>query len=421
MGRIVTSFDIGIRHLAYCRMEYLPQNLSGDQFKIHDWDCLDLLEGSIDFDKKCQFIYKSGQKNGCQCTNDAYYNINLTGQSVCKTHAKSYSHEEIVRIYTCKNISLFELARIAVQYLDKIDFGQSNEIIFETQPRFNPKMKNFSMMLFNYFIIRYVAEKPAHLQTVENIKFISSKNKLSVYDGPYVECKLKNQYSRNKFYGKVYCRYIIRSNNERVAFFDRFKKKDDLADCFLQGAWHLMDTYKGSKITQQLKPKLKLKLKLKISSNFVEDPVEESNLDPAEESNIDPADESNLDPAEESNLNPVATILPKPKIVLKSKIVLKPQLPKIVISNPTLIGKAKLAEIKKNSTTRQVRYDYNLTKYQHLKRGIKAKLGAYRYTLSNIKYIIEKSEKSSLIDNEILKKSITYYFGNQFEISKLLI
>lgn len=229
MERIITSFDIGIRNLAYCRLSYQPNNISGNQFKIYDWNVIDLLDETAHLDKKCCLSYKSGSKSGTTCANEAYYYVvEQSGleQPICRVHAKSYESRSLKRLYTCKNIALYELARIAIQKLDQIDFSQCEEVIFESQPRIGtPKMKNFSMMLFNYFIIRYIAEKSEAAQTIKDVKFVSSRNKLTIYDGPYIECKLKGQHSRNKFYGKAYCQYILRHNNEKLQFFNCFKKK----------------------------------------------------------------------------------------------------------------------------------------------------------------------------------------------------
>ena len=74
---------------------------------------------------------------------------------------------------------------------------------------------------------------------VKKVIFVNPRNKLEVYDGPYVQCNLKGQYARNKFYGKVYCRYIIRNQPSDIKLFESHKKKDDLADSFLQGVWFL--------------------------------------------------------------------------------------------------------------------------------------------------------------------------------------
>ena len=399
-SRIITSFDIGIRNLAYCVMEYLPQNIPGNQFKIHDWNVIDLLEASEQQNKKCQVKYKSGSKNGQTCDNSAHY---YTGDehklSVCKVHSKSYDPAKLNRMHTVANITLFELARLAVKELDKIDFSKSEEVIFESQPKINPKMKNFSMMLFNYFVIRYIAEKPEHLQTVKDIRFINSKNKLTVYDGPYIECKLKNQHSRNKFYGKEYCKYILRYNNERLAYFESFKKKDDLADSFLQGAWYLMSTYKSdNKIGQ-----------LPLSIIFKKDIEENSKLFKIK---VNLKSKTSL-PMITTSENPMAIIAQSETPVIRPKLTLK----QVIKLKPVLTGKQYLSSIKHSVTTQKIKQDYNMNKYKQFKKGYKPKSSIKRYALSNIKYIIEKnnlttSEKirNFALNDPILIPSIKFYF-----------
>jgi hypothetical protein len=349
-------------------MSYQPDNTSGNQFKIYDWNVIDILDVKDDIKKICQINIKSGQKSGQSCQQKAHYYVTgIDGKiiSICKTHSKSYDKQKLTRIYTVANISQYELARLAVNKLDKINFGISNEVIFESQPKKAAAMKNFSMMLFNYFIIRYIAEKPAHLQTLNDVKFVSSRNKLTVYDGPYIECKLKKQHSRNKFYAKEYCKYLLRGNQEKLQFFDKFKKKDDLADSFLQGVWYLMSNYSNPN---------KVKLQL-----------------------ID-------------NKNKTDNNIVKPKITLK----------------PQLIGKDKLISIKENETTKKIKKDYNLNKYKNLKRGYKPRESDKKYTLSNIKYIVEKNQlttneklQSFANHDPMLMPAIKSYFGdsNNFILS----
>jgi len=407
--KIITSFDIGIRNLAYCTMEYQPNNIPGNQFKIHDWNVIDLLEESGDQEKKCQIHYKSGQKNGQLCGKKAHYYVcGIDGKtiSVCKVHSKSYSSQQLKRMYTVANINLHELARLAVKKLDKIDFSSSQEVVFESQPRKNPKMKNFSMMLFNYFVIRYIAEKPEHLQTLTDVKFISSRNKLTVYDGPYIECKLKNQHSRNKFYGKEYCKYIIRFNNEKLQFFNGFKKRDDLADSFLQGAWYLMSNYKSSNLVSANK------IKIKLNKNFLKS--EEND----EKSDDDFSDEDD-DEENEENEEECDNIEIKPKIMLKKKLQIS--------LKPTLVGKEQLMSIKKSETTKKLHIDYNANKYKQLKRGYKPKDTTSRYTLSNIKYVIDKNNLSTIEkikqfsnNDPLLISSIKYYFNDIDNFNKAL-
>jgi len=383
MSKIIASFDIGIRNLAYCKMEYFPDNISGNKFKIHDWNVIDLFSDGkcekLTKPEKCLVVIKSGQKIGEKCGNMSHFSYKCDNNDkklpmyVCKTHSKSFDQSSLTRSYSMKNITLHELAKLAIKKLDEIDFSDTSEVIFESQPNKNPIMKNFSMMLFNYFIIRYIVEKDG---TLKDTKFISSHNKLSIYDGPYVECKLKNQYTRNKFYGKIYCRYIIR-NSDRVDFFDKFKKRDDLADSFLQGAWYLMSSHKPCKNTEIPPNKdLKIKLKLKSDSHSV--------------SETETAKTAKTPVIQEPSL--------KPKIKLK-----------ITTSVPLLPthGKTYLKNVKHNNVNKMIKYDYNFNRFKNLKKGVKPHNDIKtRLTLTNIKYIIDKN-----IQDIRLEKTLKFYFG----------
>ncbi len=422
---IITSFDIGIRNLAYCIMEYHPENIAGNQFKIHDWNVIDLLEESDNQSKTCQVNYKSGQHLGKLCGQKAHYCvIDSVGKptSICKTHSKSYSPEKLKRIYTVANITLHELARLAVKKLDKIDFSLSQEVIFETQPSINPKMKNFSMMLFNYFVIRYIAEKEEYEQILKDVKFVSSRNKLTVYDGPYIECKLKNQYSRNKFYGKEYCKYTIRYNNEKLKFFNGFKKKDDLADSFLQGAWYLMNNHKSPDLKK--KDKISKNLKIKLNLNPINKIINLTGTDDLQNFNED--NDEIFD--EKSDFNELLDqkldfdiLATNPETEKKEKV-LDQLIPKIKISlKPKLVGKQQLENIKNNETSKRVRIDHNIIKYKNLKRGIKPLDNSKHYTLSNIRYIIKKKKLSLSNQNPILISSIQYYFGDIDQFNLIVV
>ena len=391
MSKIITSFDIGIRNLAYCVLEYLPHNPSGNQFMIHDWNVIDLLnDDDKSKDRKCQLKYK----NDRPCDQLAYYyNNNI---NICRIHSKAYPIEQLRRYYTVANTTLYELAKLSIQALDKIDFSHSQEIIIESQPSKNPKMKNFSMILLNYFIIRYIVEKPNTI--LKEVKFINSRNKLTVYDGPFVQCKLKNQHARNKFYGKVYCKYLIRCNPERLNFLDRFKKTDDLCDSFLQGAWYLLNNYRGPNQGSKMlhPPPLCMDDEKAVAEDEKMDATVGENEDATVGENEDEPLEETVEEKKKENLKPH-------KLTLKLK--------------QPLVGKEYLKAIKNSSTTTQTLYDYHKNKYRQLKRGSKPFPNTRKYTLSNIKYIVEHGLYDS--GNTYLLSSIRYYFGerNEFENS----
>jgi hypothetical protein len=301
-----------------------------------------------------------------------------------------------------------------VKALDQIDFSLSHEIILESQPSKNPKMKNLSMMLFDYFVIRYMAETDEATRCLEDVQFVSSHGKLTVYDGPYIECHIKNQHSRNKFYGKAYCQYLIRYNPEKLHFFNGFKKRDDLADSFLQGAWYLINGYKGKrKHTTDEEPP-------------VQPPVQRTLVD-------DPTDEPVASPVTSPVASPVASP-PHLKLILKTKLQpppptqphlssptqpspLPPLPPPVKIHiklKPKLVGKELLEHIKTSDTTLKIKIDYNLNRYHQIKRGVRPRKDIRRYTLSNIKYIMEHHQYDAT--NTYLNRSLQFFFGETWAL-----
>jgi hypothetical protein len=90
-------------------------------------------------------------------------------------------------------------------------------------------MKTIQGMLVQYFVM-------SGLQ-VEHIEFISASNKLK--DCPQNE---KTTYSDRKKLGIAKCLETITNDfrfSEHVDYFNKHKKKDDLADSFLQGIYFL--------------------------------------------------------------------------------------------------------------------------------------------------------------------------------------
>jgi hypothetical protein len=71
---------------------------------------------------------------------------------------------------------------------------------------------------------------------------INARNKLKAYTGPKIECDIKDRYKRTKFLGIEYCKYMIQESKQDDQWIDLFlnsKKKDDLADAYLQGMYVL--------------------------------------------------------------------------------------------------------------------------------------------------------------------------------------
>ena len=97
------------------------------------------------------------------------------------------------------------------------------------------------MILYSYFLIEGVTKKTS---LIESIELINARNKLKAYTGPKIECDIKDRYKRTKFLGIQYCLAMIsgqgnKQENKWLTLFSDTKKKDDLADAYLQGIYVL--------------------------------------------------------------------------------------------------------------------------------------------------------------------------------------
>ena len=265
----ILSIDVGIKNLAFCLFE-----VKDKQSQILKWDVIDLSEEET---LNCDCIEK-----GKKCAKPAKYKKNF--HLYCLKHAKKENFQipnfnfDIKKLNQKKLIHLYEIANdllinypqhvkkvelieiitnfIYNNYFQLIERKNGNKInlinigtniqfhfdnilsditsieyvIIENQisPIAN-RMKNIQGMLVQYFIMNKVY--------IDQIEFVSACNKLKECD-----IKVKTKYSERKKIAISKCLEIIESDNS--SFFDFYinhKKKDDLADCFLQGRWFIKE------------------------------------------------------------------------------------------------------------------------------------------------------------------------------------
>lgn len=280
------SYDIGIKNLAYCLIEYENRELS-----ILDWNVLSLLEQETPLQRCSQMIPGKNKKTpACQCTKVAKYQKN--GQLYCERHSKKgcpflvptkkHSRPYLKKLKVpelqqlAKSLFLFGvenpekqkrdemIEKIATFYdkqclepilkkkaenagdADLILIGKRmkqvlnanphtstiNHVIIENQiSPIATRMKTLQGMLTQYYI--------DHIENVD-ITFVSSVHKLKQFVTIKNGDQEKTTYKEHKASGIDYCLRILEQNPGFSNWIPKLdtKKKDDLADCFLQGLWH---------------------------------------------------------------------------------------------------------------------------------------------------------------------------------------
>jgi hypothetical protein len=275
----ILSIDVGIKNLALCLLSLEKRILLWEVLNIscNDPPESQHLSGAVDLKVKCSL-----------CKNNAKYRKNET--LFCLRHAKESAFQlpthdlhpsrlgkmklpelqEVVEIHSldattlektkkrkadylaviaenildpldeastakktkASEISLVEIARIMTTKLDQLlenHLDNIEKVIIENQiSPIATRMTSIQGMLTQYFIMK----KPTQL-----IEYISAKNKLKEFD---VE---KDCYADRKKSGIEVCRTQLSDaslcNSDWTEFFLKHKKKDDLADCYLQGVWYL--------------------------------------------------------------------------------------------------------------------------------------------------------------------------------------
>jgi len=158
-------------------------------------------------------------------------------------------NENAAKTKTAGETDLVTIGRAIRRQLDE-DLAMTGvtHVIIENQiSTIASRMKTIQGMIAQYFIMRFGNEVA--------IEFVSSHNKLKGFsvvenkpdstepDEDTKTVKSKTSYKANKSDGVTVCRRFFEANETEMGpwsnLFERSKKRDDLADCFLQGIWYL--------------------------------------------------------------------------------------------------------------------------------------------------------------------------------------
>ncbi len=270
----VISWDVGIKNLAFCCIEYNYDNLESEIVSktILNWNIINLIP-----DQEHCLITKCKQPviHGCQyhgkdifwCSkhNSFYNKLLLLAKNDPNNLTKPYS----VKSINCNNIDIEMLRSSLVYKLDmiilpiiynlKIDY-----VLIENQPALrNPRMKAIADLLYAWFLIRCVNDS----KIVKSIHLISPSNKLKTY-AEELNSK-ENKYRSTKLKSiDVVTEYLNTTNlTNWTNHLKTFSKKDDLCDSLLQGFYWIdknKPKIKEPKVKKVKEPKVK---KVKKSNN----------------------------------------------------------------------------------------------------------------------------------------------------------
>ena len=280
----VLSWDVGIINLAFCLIDY---NIETKQYKIIDWNVINLTDRENIKCSECKlkpsFYQESSGKYSCKvhsrsvdvsiktfeelfnentgntcvyegknkCDKKSKYLLN-TDEYYCNTHAKAKykSLENLHKLvkYSNKNIDQQSMDMFRHKLIccleERPNLLECDFVVVENQPSMkNPRMKTISGCVYDYYMIRGIFDKEITKSPITSVKFMSPSNKLKLADNGDTKelVKLKGDdsktYKLTKQLGIKYCSEMISNMPERLAQFNSHKKKDDLADCFLQGMY----------------------------------------------------------------------------------------------------------------------------------------------------------------------------------------
>jgi len=272
---LVLSFDIGIKNLAYCLLN-VEKKFEGKliHHSIIKWNIINMCETK---ELNCNFEQKNkkicGKKAFFSKDNNNYYcklhSKNIDGElkdlsirkchlfgkkSKCKRNASYYKNDLEVCTGCYKKqkdkSDFYKIQKTGKANIDqdfftllskKLDDELDDElevipdfVILENQPAFkNPRMKSVQIFLFTYFFMK-------HRNTQIKIEFFNAGKKLEVYEGEILQTG-KTGYANTKALGIKYANEIIKKEKSDFPkdYLSAFKKKDDLADAYLQGLQYL--------------------------------------------------------------------------------------------------------------------------------------------------------------------------------------
>lgn len=159
------------------------------------------------------------------------FDIGIKNLAYCLLDNENIDEWDIIDI-SGKDIN--NISDILIQKLnDNFSHSDYDVVLIENQPVMkNPIMKSIQIIIYSYFKYLKIIEN----KNIDKILLVSANNKnkfTSKYDLNIGKCSSK--YLQNKKKAIECTKILLKDQEELFNFFMSHKKKDDLADSYLQG------------------------------------------------------------------------------------------------------------------------------------------------------------------------------------------
>lgn len=269
--RIILSWDVAAKTLAYCMGSYYPDREDGNKFTILKWELINLFPE--DYDNKLRPIISEKEKAKIKKEQKAKRELKNKKDDIDNNKTLIDTKKKKKTGHLKKEYSLPFICERLDKELDKRDFliKMPSEVIIENQlqraggfnsavNKSNDFMKRIQVILCHYFSRYGIRNSKSPIQEVS---FIHANNKLRCYDGPPIEVKAKRAYDINKELSEKHSIYILRNNIKALQIIEDYRKKigkvDDICDCFLQMVFQFIRDELTEKTKEEAKAKAKAK------------------------------------------------------------------------------------------------------------------------------------------------------------------